>query len=156
MHSRCTRQLAVEPLEDRITFAVGILANGIEADLDGDSGVMFAGYSGGTGNAVYQFVNDNGVLQAKLTVEVQNFPANQSLNVYVNGVQVGEVVTDSSGAGTLVLATSPTASESPFLADYPGIQPGVFIVVDGGAPVAFLGAYFVERPLNLPPAPVFA
>jgi hypothetical protein len=51
------------------------------------------------------------------------------------------------------LSTAPTGSEQPFPLGFPGVWPGALISIDGGLPVTFLGAYFVERPLALPPLP---
>lgn len=131
-----------------------ILTNGIMADIDLDSSVALSFYSGGTGEAKSQFVNENGVLLARFTVEVKYCPPHSNLNVYVDNVNVGQIVTDTSGNGKLELSTAPSGNEQPFPVGFPGIRPGVEIVIDGGLPVDFVGAYFVERPLALPPLPI--
>ena len=84
------------------------LINGIEADLDSDSSVSFVYANGGSGTASYQFVNDNGVLQVEFQVDVQNFPSYATLNVHINNVNVGQIVTDGSGSGKLELSTAPS------------------------------------------------
>ena len=121
-----------------------LLMNGIQADLDLDSSVTFSFSNGGSGTAKSQFVNNSGVLIARFQVEVQNCPPLSSLNVYVNNVNVGQIVTDGSGYGKLELATSPTGNEQPFPVGFQGIRPGMTILIDGGLPETFIGAYFVE------------
>jgi len=127
-----------------------VLANGIEADLDQVLRANFQEPGGATGTVNYELMNDNGTLQAKFTLQIQNAPSNTTLNVVINKVTIGQVVTDGSGNGELQFSTTPSGNELPFPTGFPSVRENSKIKIGNTLQGKLVRAYFVSRPIPLP------
>src|SRR4051794_12881121 len=54
-----------------------------------------------------------------LNVSVSGTTANATLNVAIDGVQIGQINTDASGAGSLALSSNPTGNQQALPANFP-------------------------------------
>lgn len=107
----------------------GAILNGLAADLDGELVASSVASNRGV-TAVFNIENVNGVLITSLRVDVWNFWSNQSYDVNINGVIVGQITTGASGDGVLVYSTHPSGNELPFPAGFPAVRAGSKIKVD--------------------------
>jgi hypothetical protein len=69
-----------------------------------------AGSDKATGIVTFHTSTTNGVASTRLKIEIRGAPANSELSVSVGDTQLGRVLTDSNGAGMLILATNPKGS----------------------------------------------
>ncbi len=105
-------------------------SDGIRAPLNGSVYQADLGVDGGAvGQAQYEVVNVNGVLEAELEVEVED-AQDGTYAVNVDGVSVGsiEVV---GGRGKLEFSNEADGDQVGFPANFPGIEVGSNIVIDG-------------------------
>ncbi len=79
-----------------------------------------------TATATAQLVNANinGTATTVLAVQVLGAPATDTLTVTLGGVAVGQITTDASGNGTLVLSSNPQGQQQPLPANFPTSVPG--------------------------------
>jgi len=129
------------------------LFNGIEADLDLEYRLAMAHQDGGTGVVSHVMVNDNGTVKTEFKAEVKDLGVVAPLDVVINGVMVGQIVTDGSGDGELVFSTSPSANESPFPQGFPVIRKGSTVSIGGAFQAKFIRPFFLERQLPELPTP---
>lgn len=86
--------------------------------------------SAASGTVVYRTSTRNSVTTTRLSVSVTGAAADSSLDVSIGDVVVGQVATDSTGAGTLVLSSDPGDDESPLPANFPtSIAAGTTVTV---------------------------
>jgi hypothetical protein len=89
----------------------------------GEAGAAFrASLSDETGAAAtvnYSSSTRNGTTNTKLSVSVTGAAASSSLDVAIDGTVVGQVATDETGAGSLVLASNPTGTQQQLPANFP-------------------------------------
>ncbi len=90
--------------------------------------------SSATGSAAYKTETEHGVSETELDVNVAGATPNSTLSVTigdaVTGVVVGQVVTDATGAGKLVLSSNPHGTGQPLPANFPtSISAGTAISV---------------------------
>ena len=72
-----------------------------------------------TGTVSFTSETDDGVTNSKFTATVMGAAANSTLNVAINGVTVGTIMTDANGNGSLVFSTNPKGTQLPFPANFP-------------------------------------
>ncbi len=76
--------------------------------------------SSATGRAVYSTHTYNGTTTTRFAVRVTGATADTTLDVAIDGTVVGQITTDSNGAGSLVLSSNPkNSNEQPLPADFP-------------------------------------
>lgn len=75
--------------------------------------------SSASGTVTYQSSTVNGTSQTMLTVVISGETADTTYNVSIGGTVVGQVTTNSSGAGSLVLSSNPKGLEQPLPSDFP-------------------------------------
>lgn len=79
----------------------------------------------GTGTATYKTFTKHGVTTTTFTVSVAGAAASRMLDVVLDGTTtVGQISTDATGAGTLVLSSNPTGSQVQLPANFPAIIAG--------------------------------
>jgi trimeric autotransporter adhesin len=97
--------------------------------------------SAATGTASYTTGTTDGVATTKLSVSISGAAASSTLDVSIAGTVVGQLTTDDTGAGSLVLASNPTGTEQSLPTDFPtdisantaisvGTASGTFVAVD--------------------------
>jgi len=89
----------------------------------------------------YRTSTRDGVTTTKLSVSVTGAAADSSLDVSIGGTVVGQVATDSTGAGTLVLSSDPTDGESPLPANFPTNVAAETTVTVGSLNGSFVATY---------------
>ena len=72
-----------------------------------------------TGTLTLQTSKVDGVVQTVVTVNVTGAAASTDLSVTVNGIEIGPLTTDATGAGTLVAASNPTGTQTQLPVDFP-------------------------------------
>jgi hypothetical protein len=72
-----------------------------------------------TGTAAYWTGTVDGTATTKFKVSVTGAMASSTLDVAVDGTVVGQITTDTSGAGSLVLSSNPQGSEQQLPTDFP-------------------------------------
>jgi hypothetical protein len=77
------------------------------------------GSTSATAKVSYQTETEDGTTEASFSVKVHGAAANATLPVAIDGVVVGQVMTDANGNGSLVFSTHPHGSEVAFPADFP-------------------------------------
>ena len=75
--------------------------------------------SSATGTATYYTSTVDGSTVTKLKVSVTGAAASSTLDVSVDGTVVGQITTDTSGAGSLVLSSNPHGSEQQLPSNFP-------------------------------------
>ncbi len=86
--------------------------------------------SSAAGTVAYHTRTRDGVTTTRFSVSVTGAAADSSLDVSIGDVVVGQVTTDSTGAGTLVLSSDPVDNESPLPANFPTtIDPATTVTV---------------------------
>ena len=90
----------------------------------GEAGAAFSASlsDDATGEAAtvnYSSTTRNGTTNTKLSVSVTGATVSSSLDVAIDGAVVGQVATDETGAGSLVLASNPTGTQQPLPANFP-------------------------------------
>lgn len=86
--------------------------------------------SASAGTVAYHTKTRDGVTTTRFSVSVTGAAADSSLEVSIGDVVVGQVATDSTGAGTLVLSSDPADDESPLPANFPtSIAAGTTVTV---------------------------
>jgi hypothetical protein len=94
-----------------------------------------------TGTASYSTKTTDGVATTKLSVSISGAAASSTLDVTIAGTVVGQLATDETGAGSLVLSSNPTGTEQTLPTDFPtdisadmaitvGTASGTFVAVD--------------------------
>ena len=73
--------------------------------------------SAATGTATYALDSENGV--TTFSVSVTGAAAESTLDVSIDDTVVGQLATDSSGAGSLVLSSNSTGTQQPLALDFP-------------------------------------
>jgi hypothetical protein len=130
------------------TLAAPSATGGDEGDHDGDhEGGQHAGSAltalltsatntSETGAAIYKTETENGQTSAELIIAVKGGPASTTLNVTVADpanptvqIPVGQIQTDASGNGVLVLSTNPLGCEMAFPAGFPTLTAGFSLTV---------------------------
>jgi hypothetical protein len=76
-----------------------------------------AAASTATGTATYQLKSKSG--DTSFTVSVTGVAANSTLDVAIDDTVVGQLTTDNTGAGSLVLSSTPTGTEQALPLDFP-------------------------------------
>ncbi|MCA9158458.1 MAG: hypothetical protein KDA72_09035 [Planctomycetales bacterium] len=83
-----------------------------------------------TARVVFESGTENGAAQNELEVRVRNSTPSSTLDVVIDGVTVGSVMTDASGNGALQLTTDPDGRpELPLPANFPVIATGSTIEI---------------------------
>ncbi len=72
-----------------------------------------------TGTLTFETKTYDGETESKLSVSVTGAVANSTLDVSIGDTVVGQVTTDDSGAGKLVLSSEPEGTQLPLPADFP-------------------------------------
>ena len=72
-----------------------------------------------TGTAAYSTHTSDGEVETTFSVSVAGATANTTFDVTVGNTIVGQLTTDDTGAGSLVLSSNPTGTEQAFPADFP-------------------------------------
>lgn len=117
------------------------LVNGVEVDLDNEFKAILIGIGGQHGKASFETENEDGQIKTELEIEVRHLAANATLDVVIDGVLVGQIVTDASGEGEIEFSTDPSDDELPFPLGFPVIQAGTTISVGG----VLLGTFAPEH-----------
>ena len=79
-----------------------------------------------TGTASYTTKTTDGVTTTKLSVSISGADANSTLDVAIDGTVVGQLTTDDTGAGSLVLSSDPTGTEQSLPDNFPDEYRGGF------------------------------
>ena len=95
--------------------------------------------SASAGTVAYHTSTRDGVATTRFSVSVTGAAADSSLDVSIGDVVVGQVATDSTGAGTLVLSSDPGDGESALSANFP-----TSIAADTTVTVGTLSGTFAE------------
>ena len=72
-----------------------------------------------TGTATYSTSTVDGTTTTNFTVSITGTTADTSYDVAIGGTVVGQITTDSSGAGTLSLSSNPTSSQQALPSNFP-------------------------------------
>jgi hypothetical protein len=72
-----------------------------------------------TGTATYSTHTSDGELETTFSVSIAGATANSTFDVTVGETVVGQLTTDDTGAGSLVLSSNPTGTEQELPADFP-------------------------------------
>jgi Ca2+-binding RTX toxin-like protein len=118
-----------------------IISNGLETDLDRELWAGAGDVGLGTFTATVKTTNLNGQLRMELIVRVQGMTPNASLPVLIDGQQHGQISTDNSGSGELVLTAMVFYVYSPpdwYLDAKPGAKIQVGLMLTGEFTPAFL------------------
>ncbi len=109
-----------------------------------------------TPTATVQFAQNtgNGGTNTCVCVEVQGAPANDSVNVSLDGVVVGSVTTNAQGGGVLALASNPQGPQLALPANFPtGVQSGTAVSLSDSSGAVELSGTLAAVPANPnPPA----
>ncbi len=95
----------------------------------GEVEIDLFGSSGARGDAKLEQEPEDGGLKTEFRVRIRDTAPGQSLGVFVNNLQVGQIVTDSDGRGELELSTDPNFDEQPFPPGFPQIGTGTVVRV---------------------------
>jgi hypothetical protein len=85
--------------------------------------------STGTATASATFKSNTANGKSRLSVSVSGATANSTLDVSIDGTVVGQLTTDSTGAGSLVLSSNPTGTQQAFPTSFTGINSGSTVTV---------------------------
>ncbi len=115
------------------SFAVGALHSSSVAG-DGSETVLTASLtdpnSSATGTVTYTTGSHCGQSETELTVSVTGAADNTSLDISIGGTVVGTLMTDSTGAGKLVLSSDPSGTEQSLPSNFPtSIAAGTAVTV---------------------------
>lgn len=94
--------------------------------------VPLVGTTDAKGRAEFEVELDDGVLKQEFKIRINNAAPNTTFSILIDGVKVGDVLTDASGRGEVKYSTQPGAGEVPFPADFPfaTIKVGTVISID--------------------------
>ena len=84
---------------------------------------------GGRVLSSYKLQNSAGELASTFTVVLESDQYNQSFDVRLDGIVVGQITTDSNGTGTLKFSTDPAETAPPFPANFPALVSGSVIKI---------------------------
>jgi trimeric autotransporter adhesin len=114
-------------------FSVGTLQSSATAGY-GAGTVLTAALtdstSGATGTVTYSTGSHCGNAETELTISVTGAADNTSLDISIGGTVVGTLMTDSTGAGKLVLSSDPSGTEQSLPSNFPtSIAAGTAVTV---------------------------
>jgi hypothetical protein len=109
----------------------------VEFEMFGNNGVR--------GSVKLEQDPEDGGLKTEFRVRIRDTAPGQTLNVFVDDVNVGQIQVESNGRGALELSTDPNFDELPFPASFPEIQTGSVVRID-----TLLNGAFTQLP-NLGP-----
>jgi hypothetical protein len=103
------------------TLAVPTGHGGCQGEFDGTrlSASLSDTETGATATVTFKTYTKDSTTTTRLAATVKGATANSTLDVTIDGVVVGQVTTDASGAGSLVLSSNPTGDEQPLPANFP-------------------------------------
>lgn len=87
--------------------------------------------SAATGEAEFSSESENGTTKTEFEVELKGADPDVTYDVTVDGVVVGQVITDANGDGSVAFSDSPEGSELALPADFPAIAEGSAVDVGG-------------------------
>lgn len=96
--------------------------------------------SGATGSATFKTYTEDGETETQFKVSVTGAAADTALDVTVAGVVVGQITTDSSGAGTLKLSSDPKSDEQALPDNFP-----TAVAADTAVSVGTIAGTLAER-----------